>query len=170
MEAIEIHAEGWEEPLTYAVDTTTADTEPQYVTVDVIPTFKLDGVELSDEEAQAMILNQMCADVHEANRKWWTDLETGEYPIKRNIGELLALVHSEISEALEGARKNLPDDKLPHRPMLEVELADAIIRIFDIAAGFNLDLGGAYVEKMAFNATRADHSLEARKGAHGKKF
>lgn len=64
---------------------------------------------------------------------WWTDLHTGESLIgKRNMGELLALVHSEISEGLEGYRKNLQDDKLPHRKMLEVELADAAIRLFDI--------------------------------------
>jgi len=68
---------------------------------------------------------------------WWTDLNTGEpmhgWPPKRNVGELLCLVHSEISEAMEGHRKGLPDDKLPHRSMLEVELADAVIRIFDMA-------------------------------------
>jgi hypothetical protein len=118
----------------------------------------------------AAIINTLCTGVHEANRKWWTNLETGEYPIERNIGELLCLVHSEISEAMEGARKNLMDDKIPTRPMLEVELADAVIRIFDIAAGFGLDLGGAYVEKNAFNAVRADHTLEARKAEGGKKF
>lgn len=144
--------------------------QEEVIAVPVETTFKLDGETISEEQAQAYIINQMCADVHEANKRWWTDLQTGEYPIQRNIGELLALVHSEISEALEGARKNLMDDKLPHRPMLEVELADAIIRIFDIAAGFNLDLGGAYVQKMAFNATRADHSREERLKENGKKF
>ena len=121
-------------------------------------------------ENTSYILNRLCREVHEANKKWWTNLETGEYPIKRNIGELLALVHSEISEALEGARKNLKDDHLPNRLMLEVELADAIIRIFDIAAGFGLDLGGAYEEKMDYNTRREDHSLEIRKSENGKKF
>lgn len=116
------------------------------------------------------VINQMCQEVHEANKKWWTDIYTGEYPINRNVGELLCLVHSEISEALEGHRKSLMDDKLPHRPMIEVELADAIIRIFDIAAGLNLDLGGAYVEKMAYNAQRADHKIENRKLEGGKKY
>jgi len=111
----------------------------------------------------------MCEDVHARNRKWWIDLETGE-PINRNVGELLALVHSEISEALEGHRKNLMDDKLPHRPMFEVELADTIIRIFDIAGGLGLDLGGAYEEKLAYNSQRADHQRESRLGANGKKY
>lgn len=114
-------------------------------------------------------INELCQQVHEANAKWWVDLETGER-LNRNVGELLCLVHSEISEALEGHRKNLMDDKLPHRPMFEVELADAIIRIFDIAAGLGLDLGGAYVEKMAYNATREDHKIESRKLANGKKY
>lgn len=144
--------------------------QQEIIEVPIEATFKLDGETISEEQAQAYIINQMCDDVHKANRKWWTDLQTDEYPIQRNIGELLALVHSEISEALEGARKNLMDDKLPHRPMIEVELADAIIRIFDIAAGFNLDLGGAYVEKLSYNAVREDHTIEERLKANGKKF
>jgi hypothetical protein len=108
-------------------------------------------------------------EVHEANAKWWVDLHTGE-PLDRNVGELLCLVHSEISEAMEGHRKNLKDDKLPHRTMFEVELADALIRILDIAAGFKLDLGGAYVEKMEYNRTREDHQREARLQENGKKY
>ena len=118
---------------------------------------------------QSAALNELARQVHIANDKWWRNLETNE-PIQHNVGELLALVHSEISEALEGHRKNLMDDKLPHRKMFEVELADAIIRIFDIAAGLNLDLGGAYVEKMAFNAQREDHKHEARLATNGKKY
>ena len=115
------------------------------------------------------VINDLCKDVHAANEKWWVDLRTGE-PLQRNVGEMLCLVHSEISEAMEGHRKNLPDDKLSHRPMIEVELADAVIRIFDLAAGLDLDLGGAYTEKMAYNAVRADHKHEARLGEHGKKY
>jgi hypothetical protein len=118
---------------------------------------------------KALFINSLCTEVHIANKKWWEDLNTGE-PLKRNVGEMLCLVHSEISEALEGHRKSLKDDKLPHRPMFEVELADAIIRIFDIAAGLGLDLGGAYVEKMAYNATRQDHTVEGRKAIGGKAY
>jgi len=114
-------------------------------------------------------LNDYADEVHRANAKWWVSLDTGQ-PIQRNVGELLCLVHSEISEALEGHRKDLMDDKLPHRKMFEVELADAVIRILDIAAGMDLDLEGAYREKMAYNAVRADHQADARKLANGKKY
>lgn len=116
-----------------------------------------------------MNLNELAQKVHAANIKWWQNTETGE-PIKRNKGELLALIHSEISEALEGERKDLMDDKLPHRKMAEVELADTIIRIMNYAAGFGYDLQGAFDEKMAFNAQREDHKHEARKIAGGKQF
>lgn len=114
-------------------------------------------------------LNEYAATVHAANAKWWQNIDTGE-PIKRNKGELLMLIVSEVAEAMEGERKDLMDDKLPHRKMAEVELADALIRILDYAAGFGYDLQGAYEEKMAYNATRIDHTHEARKIAGGKQF
>lgn len=88
----------------------------------------------------------------------------------REIGTLIALCHSELSEALEGARKDLMDDHLPHRKMLEVELADCMIRIFDIAGLLDLDLGGAIADKHHYNANRADHKRENRAADGGKKF
>ena len=108
---------------------------------------------------------------HGANVKagWWSDITTGERK-ERNNGELIALMHSELSEALEADRKNLMDDKLPHRKGIEVELADALIRIFDFAGGRNLDLAGALIEKMEYNAKRADHKIENRKEENGKKY
>jgi NTP pyrophosphatase (non-canonical NTP hydrolase) len=116
-------------------------------------------------------INQMCKEIHAAQvaAGWWTNLETGE-PIRRNVGELLMLIVSEIAEAMEGYRKNLMDDKLPSRPQIEVELADAIIRIADLAGHLKLDLGGALVDKLAYNRQREDHKIEVRKQAHGKKF
>jgi len=117
----------------------------------------------------AYLLNQLVKQVHHANEHWWTDLETGER-LNRNVGEMLALVHSEISEALEGHRKGLMDDKLPHHPMITVELADALIRMLDICGGLGLDLGTAFVDKMQYNTQRADHKREARLAAGGKKY
>lgn len=85
-------------------------------------------------------------------------------------GTKIALIHSEVSEALEGLRKDKRDDHLPHRKSVEVELADAVIRIADLAGALGLDLGGAIAEKMAYNAQRADHKPEARSAVGGKAF
>lgn len=119
------------------------------------------------------------------NSGWWTHDKTGldlrqvinkpEDELQKLLGgalvsQKLCLTHSEISEGMEGHRKGLMDDKLPHRPMLEVELADAIIRIFDLAGAMRMDLGGAIAEKMAFNAVRPDHKKEARETAGGKSY
>jgi hypothetical protein len=86
------------------------------------------------------------------------------------VAQKLCLSHSEISEAMEGHRKGLMDDKLPHRPMIEVELADAVIRICDLAGALRLDLGGAIAEKLDYNANRPDHKPEARAAAGGKSY
>lgn len=107
-----------------------------------------------------------------ASAGWWRDLRTGEPTIGRPhvVGEKLMLIVSEVAEAMEGHRKCLQDDKLPHRQMIEVELADAVIRCFDLAGALGLDLGSAIAEKMQFNAQRADHKPEARLAAGGKAY
>jgi len=130
---------------------------------------KLGRLKTENEINTTLLINNLCEDVHESNKNWWVDLESG-LPLKRNVPEMLMLVVSELAEAMEGHRKNLKDDKLPWRSMLEVELADALIRIFDMAAGLELDLGGAFVEKMIFNAQREDHKLEHRRAENGKKY
>lgn len=99
---------------------------------------------------------------------WYKDPKTG-LPVQRNVGEVIALMHSELSEALEAHRRDLMDDKLPNRPGMEVEFADCIIRILDTAAALDLDVAGAIIEKNRFNRTRADHKLAAR-AAGGKKY
>ena len=130
--------------------------------------------------------------IHQGNvdAGWWTDLDTlqsgpngvaslkslvEECRIRTRFGkalvaEKLVLIHSEISEAMEAARKNLKDDKIPHRSGVEVELADAVIRILDLAGALNLDLAGAIQEKLAFNKTREDHQIENRMKDNGKAY
>lgn len=113
---------------------------------------------------------------HEAasNAGWWACPKTGERSAPEYIQQLvptkLMLIVSEVSEAMEGHRKDKMDDHLPHRKAMEVELADAVIRIADLAGALNLDLGAALAEKMAYNAQRADHKLENRMKEGGKKY
>lgn len=115
-----------------------------------------------------MNLNDLSKQCHAANHKWWHDKDGNR--LNRNKGELICLMHSELSEAMEGERKDLMDDKLTHRKMAEVELVDALIRIFDYAGAFGYDLQGAFEEKTAYNAHREDHKHEAREQAGGKKW
>ena len=83
---------------------------------------------------------------------------------------MIALIHSELSEALEGLRKGLMDDHITTRPMGEVEMADVQIRLLDFCNRMNYDLGGAVLEKSQYNAIREDHRLEVRESVGGKSF
>lgn len=94
----------------------------------------------------------------------------GWHDSPRETGTLLMLIVSEVAEAMEGDRKGLMDDHLPHRSMLEVGLADACIRIFDLAGLKKLDLAGAITEKLEYNRSRADHKPENRQKEGGKKY
>lgn len=123
---------------------------------------------LFEEISNRLNLLQSICHGNAVNAGWYTDLQTGEWK-NLNVGERIALMHSELSEAFEAHRKDLMDDHLPHRKGLEVELADAVIRIFDFAGAENLDLAGAIIEKLQYNRTRADHKLENRVKEGGKK-
>jgi len=176
---------------------------------------------------------------HGASRKaGWYNHPNGT-PKERNRAEMLALMHSEISEAWTGFNTDARDDHLPHRRNVEVEIGDYLIRhgdfagfqrigddvdnvllaitdhdswrlksaavlfnelhvltsqvleairkdriepmVIAMAASVRLavylaqvvradDLGGAIIEKIDFNAIRADHKLEARGESGGKNF
>jgi hypothetical protein len=114
-------------------------------------------------------LNSYADECAKANDRWWRDPATGE-EIPRNVGEMLMLIVSEIAEAMEAHRKSLNDDKLPQFLGIEVELVDAMIRIFDLAGHLGYDLDGAYRAKMEYNRTRRDHTHEARLEANGKRY
>jgi NTP pyrophosphatase (non-canonical NTP hydrolase) len=128
-------------------------------------------IDVNSINTAADILQYEC---HQAAKTagWWVDPKTGASITDNPLcfSSKLCLVHSEISEAMEGDRKDLMDDKLPHRKMREVELADAVIRIFDMAGAYQMDLAGAIAEKMFYNQSRADHKIENRAQSGGKSY
>lgn len=193
-------------------------------------------------------LNTAAAEAHllALQAGWWTIIEGPDAGTLMSPAQRAALVRtkllltvSEVIEGMEAHRKGLNDDKLPWRTGLEVELADAVIRIFDLAGAmqwdlghmivhleeesdadedvpgilmtvvehvslaahyykrdwkwnslpgvesqlgmallcifrlcrlYKYDLGGAIVEKLAYNALRADHKIENRQAQGGKAY
>jgi len=84
--------------------------------------------------------------------------EKGWWDNPRSIGEALMLVNCELAEAMEEYRihgTNNPSYKVNDKPEgLAIELADAIIRILDLAEHYGLDIGRAIEEKHKYNMTR----------------
>ena len=87
-------------------------------------------------------INQLCDEAYATARsKGWHEEE-------RETGTLLALVHSEVSEALEADRKG-------DQEKFEEELADVLIRIFDLCGSKGIDLEDAIETKMEKNKARS---------------
>ena len=92
---------------------------------------------------------ELMESIHEnAQEKGWWDKP-------REFGTLIALCHSELSEAIDADRNgNGSSEHIPDFSGVEEELADCIIRIMDIAQFYELELGDAIVAKMKFNTKR----------------
>jgi NTP pyrophosphatase (non-canonical NTP hydrolase) len=124
------------------------------------------------------MINELAKQIHEGNKK------RGFYEGEKNIGEMLALIHSEVSEALEAHRegRHIKDpvdlswalstndeshfyqEHFPEKikDTFEDELADIVIRVFDLAAYKGIDIEGHIMAKLRYNSSRPYK--------HGKKY
>jgi NTP pyrophosphatase (non-canonical NTP hydrolase) len=101
----------------------------------------------------ADIINELADSIHDIA------LDHGFWESNRTIGESISLIHSELSEWLEAARHrtcslNRMDEHCPEFSNEEIEAADAIIRILDLAAKEQYKIGEALMAKIEFNKSR----------------
>lgn len=79
-------------------------------------------------------------------------VDHGWHEKPRPVPETLALIHSEVSEALEGFRKNVQRGE---KGWIGEELADIVIRVFDAAVEYDIDIVQEIAKKHAYNKTRS---------------
>lgn len=126
--------------------------------------------DLTDQERRVVIgIEALMVMARTTADAWYYNPKTKK-KIKRNFGEVIALMHSELSEALEADRKSLMSDKVEGIKGQEEEFADVFIRIADTSEEEHFDLAYAIIMKNRYNQEREDHKLQSRAKKGGKKY
>jgi len=129
---------------------------------------KITDTTLSATQQAVHVINQLATVVYRwAVDKGFWESEDRELGTKRNDGEMIALMHSELSELLEAIRganhgAYLADEHCPEFSNVEIECADLIIRMLDFCGGRQLRIGEALMAKINYNYSRMHK--------HGKAF
>ena len=123
-----------------------------------------DAVTNDDVFVSAWEYMQRKAHTNAINKGWWEKRDKavevlnaaglGAYGKQLVMSQAILLEHCELSEGVEGMRKDLKDDKCPEFDMVVVEHADVIIRMLDLAEKNQWPLAEAIIAKMKMNEGR----------------